>query len=151
VEDEAVDLDHVLQLLDPVRHLKLVILDACRDNPFATHMKLINASRSVGRGLAPPEPQTSNTLVAYAARAGAVAADGSGGNSPFTAALLHNLTKPGLDVRIALGLVHAEVLAATARRQEPFLYGALGGGTLALAPGQAPVTQAKPVPYTKSR
>jgi uncharacterized caspase-like protein len=150
VEDEAVDLDRVLQLLDPVRRLKLVILDACRDNPFVSHMKLTTASRSIGRGLAPPQPQTSNTLVAYAARAGAVAADGDGSNSPFTTALLHNLTKPALDVRIALGLVHDEVLAATGRTQEPFLYGALGGGTLVLAPGHAPATQANPAPNTKS-
>ncbi|MBG0800771.1 caspase family protein [Methylocystis sp. H4A] len=98
VQDEAIDLDRVLQLLDRVKRLKLVILDACRENPFAARMKLTSVSRSVGRGLAPPEPQTSNTLVAYAARAGAIAADGDARNSPFTTALLHHLTKPGLDM-----------------------------------------------------
>jgi len=134
VEDEAVDIDRVLQLLDPVTRLKLVILDACRENPFAARMRMTSASRSVGRGLAPPEPQTGNTLVAYAARAGAVAADGDGRNSPFTTALLNNLTKPGLDVRIALGQAHDEVLRITGGKQEPYIYGALGGGTLALAP-----------------
>ncbi len=138
VEDEAVDLDRVLQLLDPVRRLKLVILDACRDNPFASHIKLTVASRSIGRGLAQPDQQASNTLVAFAARAGAIADDGNGRNSPFTTALLHNLTRPGLDVRIALGEVHDEVLAATGRRQEPYIYGALGGGTLPLAPETQP-------------
>jgi hypothetical protein len=44
-------------------------------------------------------------------------------------------------VRIALGLVHDEVLAATSRKQEPFLYGALGGGTLPLATSHAAVTR----------
>lgn len=146
VKDEAIDLDRVLELLDPVRRLKLVILDACRDNPFAARIRQTSPSRSIGRGLAPPEPQTSNTLVAYAARAGAVAADGNGPNSPFTMALLHHLTKPGLDVRIALGEVHDEVLAVTGRGQEPFLYGALGGGTLALVPDPAFDQGAPPKP-----
>ncbi len=136
VKDEAIELDRVLELLEPVKRLKLVILDACRENPFANRMRLTTASRSVGRGLAPPVEQTSNTLVAYAARAGAVAADGDARNSPFTAALLNNLTRPGLDVRIALGKAHDEVLQTTSRKQEPFVYGALGGDTLALAPGR---------------
>jgi uncharacterized caspase-like protein len=67
-------------------------------------------------------------------KAGSVAADGAGSNSPFTSALLKNLTIPGLDIRIALGQVHDDVLRATGRSQEPYIYGALGGGTLALAP-----------------
>ena len=53
VEDEAVDLDRVLQQLEPAKRLKLVILDACRDNPFP-HMKSLSQSRSVGRGLCAP-------------------------------------------------------------------------------------------------
>jgi uncharacterized caspase-like protein len=136
VEDEAVELDRVLQLLEPVKKLKLVILDACRENPFSKAIRRTVASRAVGRGLSAPDLQTSDTLIAYAARAGSVAADGAGANSPFTAALLKNLTQPGLDVRIALGQVHDEVLLATNRSQEPFIYGALGGGTLALAPAR---------------
>lgn len=138
VEDEAVDLDRVLQMLLPARRLKLVILDACRENPFIRGMRVTTASRSVGRGLAAPSDQTSNTLVAYAAKAGAVAEDGDKANSPFTTALLHNLTQPGLDVRIALGQVHDDVLRTTNQRQEPFIYGALGGSILSLAPAILP-------------
>jgi uncharacterized caspase-like protein len=130
----AAELDRVLQLLEPVRKLKLVILDACRDNPFRQSMRRTTASRAIGRGLSAPDLQTSDTLIAFAAKAGSVAADGAGGNSPFTSALLKNLTIPGLDIRIALGQVHDDVVQATGRSQEPYIYGALGGGTLALAP-----------------
>jgi uncharacterized caspase-like protein len=137
VEDETVDLDRVLQLLDPAKRLKLVILDACRNNPFAETMKRTIASRAIGRGLGRPEVQTSNTLVAYAQRAGALASDGKGQHSPFTTALLHHLATPGLDLRIALGNVHDEVVVTSDSEQEPFLYGAMGGGTLALVPGKA--------------
>jgi len=144
VEDEAIDLDRILQLLEPAKRLKLVILDACRDNPFVARMQRTSASRSVGRGLGMAAPQTSNTLVAYAARAGSTAQDGDAQHSPFTTALLHHLTTPGLDLRIALGDIHDEVLAATGGGQEPFVYGAVGGGTLSLTPstGGAPKREA---------
>ncbi len=135
IEDETVALDRVLQALDPVKRLKLVILDACRENPFAARMRRTSASRAIGRGLAPPpEPQGGATVVAYAARAGSLAADGTGPNSPFTSALLHHLVTPGLDVRLALGQVRDDVLKSTGNRQEPFLYGSLGGTIVALAP-----------------
>ena len=58
VEDETVSLDRLLRALDPVRRLRLVILDACRENPFANTMKKNVASRSIGRGLARIEPPT---------------------------------------------------------------------------------------------
>ncbi len=136
VEDEAIDLKRVLTLLAPVRRLKLVILDACRENPFASRMRMTVATREVQRGLKAPELRSSNTLVAYAAGEGAVANDGEGANSPFTRALLNNLTRPGLDVRIALGKVYDEVSQATHNRQEPAIYGQVGGDTLALAPAK---------------
>jgi uncharacterized caspase-like protein len=134
VEDETISLDRVLKALDPVRRLRLVILDACRDNPFAKTMKRSIASRSIGRGLGQIEPATSDTLVAYAAKAGAVASDGDGENSPFAAALVKYITEPGLDLRLAFGRVRDDVMKSTANRQEPFLYGSLGGQTMALVP-----------------
>lgn len=146
VEDETIALERVLQALDPVKRLKLAILDACRENPFAARMRRTTASRSLGRGLAPPpERQGGATLVAYAARAGSVASDGTGRNSPFASALLHHLATPGLDVRLALGKVRDEVLAVTNGRQEPFLYGSLGGDNLALASAGAPIPPSAPV------
>ncbi len=134
VEDETVSLDRVLQALNPAKRLRLVILDACRDNPFSKTMKRSIGTRSVGRGLARIEPTTSDTLVAFAARAGAVANDGDGAHSPFASALIKYIAEPGLDLRIAFGKVRDDVLKSTNNRQEPFVYGSLGGSDVSLVP-----------------
>jgi uncharacterized caspase-like protein len=123
VYDEAFSLERVLVSVESTKKLRLVILDACRDNPFAQTMKKSVATRSVGRGLAKIEPASPNTLIAYSAKAGSTAADGGGTNSPFTVALSNHLTTPGLDVRRAFGFVRDDVLKATSNRQEPYLYG----------------------------
>jgi uncharacterized caspase-like protein len=152
VEDEAVSLDRVIRTLEPARKLRLIILDACRDNPFVRTVRRTSETRSIGRGLAKIEPTSSNTLIAYAAKAGSTAADGDAEHSPFAAALLKNLTTPGLDLRIALGRVRDEVLQTTGDRQEPFVYGSLGGATVSLVPNQnvaaapSPAAVAAPVP-----
>jgi uncharacterized caspase-like protein len=143
VEDETISLDRVLKALEPAKRLKLVILDACRDNPFAKTMKRTLTSRSIGRGLAEVEPGNSDTLIAFAAKAGAIASDGDGKNSPFATALLKHLTEPGLDLRIAFGRVRDDVLKSTGNRQEPFVYGSLGGDTMALVPAKAIYTEAQ--------
>jgi Caspase domain len=134
VEDEAVSLDRILQVIESAKRLRLVILDACRDNPFSKTMKRTLGTRSVGRGLAKVEPASSDTLIAFAAKAGSTASDGDGANSPFTAALLDNMLTPGLDLRIAFGRVRDEVLKKTSNKQEPFVYGSLGGTTVSLVP-----------------
>jgi glucose/arabinose dehydrogenase len=136
-EDEAVELDHVLQRVEAAKRLKLVILDACRENPFTPKMRRTSASRAIGRGLGDPGIQTGDTLVAFAARAGSTAEDGDGKHSPFASALLHHLTTPGLDLRFALGNVRTEVRKATDGKQDPFTYGDLGGDPLALVPAKA--------------
>jgi hypothetical protein len=133
VEDETLSLDRVLQMLEPARRLRLVILDACRDNPFAKSMTRTMASRAIGRGLGKIEPTMTDTLIAYAAKAGSTAEDGNGSHSPFTTALLKHLVTPGLDVRIAFGRTRDDVLRATSNKQEPFVYGSLGGATLTLS------------------
>ena len=84
VYDEALSLDRVLVAIEPAKQLRLVILDACRDNPFAKTMKRTLASRAIGRGLAKVEPASPNTLIAYSAKAGSTALDGDSKNSPFT-------------------------------------------------------------------
>lgn len=129
VQFEAVPLDSVLASVESARKLRLVILDACRDNPFLRDMAKTVASRSVGRGLARVEPDTSATLVAYSAKAGQVASDGAAGqaNSPFATALIRNMQKPGVEIRKFFGLVRDDVMAATQDAQEPFVYGSLGG------------------------
>ena len=147
IEDETVSLDRVLKALEGTKRLRLVILDACRDNPFANTMKRSLASRSVGRGLAKIEPTMSDTLIAFAAKAGAVASDGDGANSPFAMALVKHIAEPGLDLRLAFGRVRDDVLKSTGNRQEPFVYGSLGGQTMSLVPPAA-----KPVdPETEAR
>jgi hypothetical protein len=149
-DDEAIPLERLVSSADGARRLRLIILDACRDNPFVTTMRRERktASRAVIAGLGKVEPTSTDTLIAYAAKAGSTADDGSGEHSPFTTAVLRNLTVPGLDVRLAFGRVRDEVLKATANRQEPFVYGSLGGGNISLVPPpatrqEAPVSDIK--------
>jgi uncharacterized caspase-like protein len=137
VYDEAFSLDRVLIAIEPAKKLRLVILDACRDNPFAKTMKRTVASRAIGQGLAKVEPTSPNVLIAYSAKAGSTAADGDGSNSPFTISLSKHLTTPGLDVRRAFGYVRDDVLKSTNNRQEPFVYGSLGGEDVPLVPAKA--------------
>jgi hypothetical protein len=148
--DEAVPLDRLLQEVEDVggksMRLRLIILDACRDNPFARTMRVArqgSRSRSTGvGGIGAVQPTAgSDMLVAYAAKAGQTADDGDGDHSPFTQALLRSLTIPGLDIRLAFGRVRDDVLKTTGNKQEPFVYGSLGGGVVALVPA-APQVQA---------
>ena len=155
VFDEALSLERVLIAIEPAKKLRLVILDACRDNPFSKTMKRTVASRAIAQGLAKVEPTSPNVLIAYSAKAGSTAADGDGDgkNSPFTSALANHLTKPGLDVRRAFGFVRDEVLKTTGNRQEPFVYGSLGGEDVALVPAPArpaPAAAAAPAPTAQS-
>jgi len=138
VEDEAVALDRIIWALQSVRRLRLILLDACRDNPFPAKLRSAGIRAVVQGGLAKIEDVSADTLVAYAAKAGSTSFDGDGGNSPYATALLKHLTEPGLDVRIALGRVRDEVLNMTGGRQEPFIYGSLGGATIPLVPAPAP-------------
>lgn len=125
VQFEAVPLTQVMAAVEGARKLHLVILDACRDNPFAAKMSRgLGATRSVGRGLARVEPEV-GTLVAYAARDGQVAEDGDGAHSPFVTSLVRHMRTPGLEVARLFRRVTSDVLVATNRRQEPFTYGSL--------------------------
>ncbi len=134
VQDQAISLDRVISAVSHARKLKLVILDACRNNPFAAKMHMTNGTRAIHRGLARIEPE-GGTLVAYAAKGGEEALDGSGtGNSPFAAALVHRLHTPGLEVGKLFRLVRDDVLQATAKQQEPFVYGSLPGEDLFFRP-----------------
>ena len=126
VQFEALPLDQLLSAVEGAKKLRLILLDACRDNPFARQMRRTIASRSIGRGLASIEPD-GGTLVAYAAKHGEIALDGESGNSPFVAALVRHLATPGVEISKFFRLVRDDVLAATNRKQEPFVYGSLPG------------------------
>ena len=132
-KDEAISLDRMVEALEPAKKLRLVILDACRDNPFAKTMRR-PTTRSTGAGLARLEPTLGDSLIAYAAKAGTTAEDGVGENSPFAKAVANHLLTQGLDVRLAFGRVRDEVLKATGNKQEPFVAGSIGGGVISLYP-----------------
>ena len=144
--DEAVPLDRVSEILEPARRLRLIILDACRNNPFVRSMRRTLATRTVRSGYGEIDERSlpPNTLVAYAQRAGATADDGGGANSPYTTALLNHLPTPGLDIELALRRVRDDVLKATRNKQEPFKYGSLGGAEIALVPTKEPQQAATP-------
>lgn len=151
IYDEALSLERVLVAVEPAKKLRLVILDACRDSPFSRSMKRTLASRAIGRGLAKVEPTSPNTLIAFASKAGSTASDGDGKNSPFTAALVNHVTKPGLDLRKAFGYVRDDVLKSTGNRQEPYLYGSLGGDDLPLVPAKPVATGPQADPQSAVR
>jgi tetratricopeptide (TPR) repeat protein len=125
---EGVPLEQVLNAAERAKKLRLVILDACRDNPFASQMKrtMTVASRSVTRGLAAVEPEA-GTLVVYAAKDGETAIDGDGNDSPFALAFVKNLQTPGLEIRRLFDYVRDDVMEATGRKQKPFSYGSISG------------------------
>jgi Caspase domain len=152
VEDEAVALDRIIWALQSVRRLRLILLDACRDNPFPAKMRSAGIRSTVKGGLGKLEDVSADTLVAYAAKAGSVSYDGDGANSPYATALIKHLTEPGVDIRIVLGRVRDDVLSMTGGRQEPFIYGSLGGSTIALVPAPAPKkTEPPPPPVAAKR
>ena len=111
-------------------------LDACRNNPLARSIQRTAATRSVSGGSFGDLNEDllgDETLVAYAAAAGTTAADGTGRNSPYTAALLAYLEEP-LELTALFRRVRAEVLEATNGDQRPHEYAALvrehcGGGS----------------------
>jgi uncharacterized caspase-like protein len=133
VKLEAVSLDEMMDAAAAAKKLRIVILDACRNNPFLARMTRTLASRSIGAGLASVEPQQ-GTLVAFAAKQGQTAEDGSGTNSPFVSAMLQHIGEPGVDVNIFFRKVRDSVLSATDNHQEPFVYGSLPGETLSFQP-----------------
>ncbi|MBN9673494.1 caspase family protein [Roseibium aggregatum] len=131
VRFEAVSLDTVLAALEGARGLRLVLLDACRDNPFVRDMRRTLATRSIGRGLAEIEVQP-GILVSYAAAAGTTALDGAGDHSPYTEGLLTYLEQPGLEINLLFRKVADYVQEKTNRRQVPFEYGRLPGQSIYL-------------------
>lgn len=100
--------------------LNIAILDACRDNPFA------GTSRSVARGLA-PVTAPSGTLIAYATAPGQVALDGTGSNSPYTAALAEAIPSEGVPIEDVFRRTRRKVLEVTSNRQTPWEHSSLTG------------------------
>lgn len=143
---ELISLDSIISSMQGSKGLKLVFLDACRDNPFRQSMSASSGTRSIGRGLATVEPDA-GMVISYAAKAGTVAYDGDEKHSPYTTALLKNMEEPGLELQFLFRRVRDDVIRRTSRRQEPFFYGSLPDRKFYLKPpAPAPVAAAVAAP-----
>ena len=121
--DEAIPAERVLERLSGVKKLRMVILDACRTNPFLARMAINKGiTRTVASGLAAVEP-THGEVVFYAARHGSIALDGTSANSPFALALVKHMDEDGVEIGRFFRKVTSSVLTATDNGQEPFVYG----------------------------
>jgi uncharacterized caspase-like protein len=117
----AIDINVLLNETMSTAKVKLVFLDACRDNPFVAQLQKTGKSRSitVKTGLAEMKA-VEGTLLAFATSPGQVALDGQGGHSPFTKALLDNLGAPNTEISTALTKVRAQVAEITNKKQLPW-------------------------------
>nr|WP_281496010.1 caspase family protein [Marivita sp. S6314] len=136
VQRQSVSLKELLKVVEKARVMRIVILDSCRDNPLGGNIdteavvaealaQTDQATRGAG-GLAPANPDR-GTLVAFAARDGQVALDGTRGNSPYARALMEKMSKPGLEISLMFRQVRDAVLQETGNLQEPYTYGSLTG------------------------
>jgi tetratricopeptide (TPR) repeat protein len=139
VQFEAIPLGQILGVLQGAKKLKLILLDACRVNPFTPQMRMTEVvasdrsetgeagTRSIGRGLGRVNVSSGPTLVVFAAKDGQTALDGDGANSPFAIAMVQRIATPGVEINKLFRLVRDDVMEATAGRQEPYTYGSLPG------------------------
>lgn len=135
VDFQMVDANLVLRQMEAAgTRLNLMILDACRNNPFGTR-----GFRSASSGLATMQAPE-GTLIAYATQPGNVALDGADGNSPFTKALAQSVRRPGLDVFRVFNAVGLEVKRITGGAQQPWVSSSPIDGEFYFAGAPAPGT-----------
>jgi uncharacterized caspase-like protein len=116
LRDRAVSVQAILSEINYAgNELNIVVLDACRDNPF-------NWGRSGIRGLQVVDNQPADSIIVYATSAGSTAADGEGRNSVFTGELLKNLKTPGLDVNEVFRRTGGDVARTSGGKQRPAVY-----------------------------
>lgn len=120
---EAVSVDFVLRQMSRETSIRLVFLDACRDNPLAEVLARTAGVKGASSGLAeiPIENGGAGTLVAFAASPNQLAYDGSGDHSPFTTALLQHIGESNISVTEAMNRVTSDVFKATAGKQRPWI------------------------------
>src|SRR3978361_1949097 len=150
----AINVDLTLEQTMGDAKVKLVFLDACRDNPFAAKIRSAKATRSVSVASGLAEMKSGEgTLIAFATGPGQTALDGEAGtNSPFTRALMANIASPGVEIQQAMTKVRAQVNEETNKGQLPwghtnligsvYLNGAPGPATASGTPAAAPVAVA---------
>lgn len=138
IASQAVTLKALLKTVENARKLRVVILDSCRNNPFADWplqevAKASSPDYQTGEvakirsgGLATPSAEK-GMLVIYAAKEGAVALDGEGGHSPFARALIEELPERNIEIGMMFRKVRDVVMTETKNKQEPHFYGSLSG------------------------
>jgi hypothetical protein len=167
---EGINLETLIDLSVLPKVVGLIVLDACRNNPFAvadaSDGRSLNAPTPPATSGTPPQPApppggandtpaslasphglapvdvTDNVLVAFSAAAGTTASDGAGRNSPYSGALLNYVEKPGIEINYLFRDVHDDVLKATLNSQEPAVYGTLSKDEIFLKEGEAAVASA---------
>lgn len=126
-ETQAVALEQVIAAVGAARKMRLVVLDACRDNPFAPTMQRTLSLKLVDKGFSNIEPGA-GFMVVYAAKHGETAMDGDGSaNSPFATALAREIKELKVEIRKLFDIVRDDVWAATKHEQQPFTYGSPPG------------------------
>ena len=136
----TINMSDLVRIMDGQTSANIIILDACRDNPFPTAVGTKRGAPT--RGLSRIDTPASGTLIVDSTQPNNVALDGSGRNSPFTAALLKQIDVPGLEIRRMMSKVRADVVSATQRKQIPWDSSSLEGDVY-LAPVAAEGTSDK--------
>ena len=132
----TINLTDIMGEMEGKGRSSIVILDACRDNPFADAIQ--KGGRSLGkRGLSSINPNGAGMLVVYSTQPNNIALDGGGRNSPFTSALLAHVRKPGLEIRQLVSEVRADVLSSTDGKQVPWDNSSLVGEVYLASPPSA--------------
>jgi hypothetical protein len=130
---EAIQLDRLMEAVSGAQ-IRMVVLDACRNNPFGSKWR--SGTRAVARGMAGVEAD--DVLVIFAAAPGQTASDGTGADSPFALALARRLPEPDLPVQLLGGAIRDDVLAATGGNQRPFVSASITGTPVYLVPRTVP-------------
>lgn len=137
VRFNTLNLTDIQQEMEGAGRANIIILDACRNNPFIE--KLAHGGRAApSRGLGRIEAAGQGALIVYSTQPNNIALDGAGRNSPFTAALLKHIATPGIEVRQMISRVRGEVLQATGQKQTPWDSSSLVGDVYLAAPPAPP-------------
>lgn len=150
MEVQAIKLDDVLQQLSSKSKVQMVILDACRNNPFPRKDYWLRDQLIVtgGSGLAQVKGSV-NTFIAFATEPGAVAYDGGGDLSPFSSAFSRRALTPDQEIRSVMAAVRRDVVRATGGKQVPWENSSLIDDVVLMrgaTPQAAPQTQGKATP-----
>jgi hypothetical protein len=139
LDTQAIPLDRIVETTQGAQ-LRVVIVDACRDNPFGRNWQ--SQSRAVATGLA--KQDYDDVLVIFSAAPGQTASDGGGTNSPFASSLAHRILQPQLAVQMLGGMVRDDVLKETGGEQRPYVDASVTGNPVFLVTGPVNVTLEQP-------